>query len=45
VLIAVGYLDSINFPIGTILANEYEARGYNVILIDYQRFTTVHYYL
>lgn len=44
-LLAVGYLDSPNFPIGTMLANEYEALGYNVILVDNQRFATVHYYL
>ncbi|KAL4708916.1 hypothetical protein ACJJTC_014944 [Scirpophaga incertulas] len=44
-LLALGYLDSTNFPISAMLANEYEARGYNVIMVDYQRFATVHYYL
>ncbi|KAL0811799.1 hypothetical protein ABMA28_009228 [Loxostege sticticalis] len=44
-LLALGYLDSTNFPISAILANEYEARGYNVIIVDNQRFATVHYYL
>ncbi|XP_053618462.1 lipase member H-B-like isoform X2 [Plodia interpunctella] len=44
-LIALGYLDSTNFPISSMLANEYEARGYNVIIVDNQRFSTVHYYL
>ncbi|CAG9793068.1 unnamed protein product [Diatraea saccharalis] len=44
-LLALGYLDSTNFPISSMLANEYEARDYNVIMVDYQRFATVHYYL
>ncbi|XP_013193869.2 lipase member H-B-like [Amyelois transitella] len=44
-LIALGYLDSTNFPISSMLANEYEGKGYNVILVDNQRFATVHYYL
>ncbi|XP_063629481.1 pancreatic lipase-related protein 2-like [Cydia splendana] len=44
-LLAIGYLDSTNFPISSLFANEYEARGYNVILLDNQRFATVHYYL
>ncbi|KAI8433148.1 hypothetical protein MSG28_013995 [Choristoneura fumiferana] len=44
-LLAIGYLDSTSFPISAMFANEYEARGYNVILIDNQRFATVHYYL
>ncbi|CAH2097361.1 unnamed protein product [Euphydryas editha] len=45
VVVAIGYLDSTSFPISGMFANEYEARGYNVILIDNQRFATVHYYL
>ncbi|XP_031767910.2 pancreatic lipase-related protein 2-like [Galleria mellonella] len=45
VLILLGYLDSSNFPIASMFANEYEALGYNVIIIDNQRFATVHYYL
>ncbi|RVE46664.1 hypothetical protein evm_008676 [Chilo suppressalis] len=44
-LLALGYLDSTNFPISSMLANEYEAREYNIIMVDYQRFATVHYYL
>ncbi|XP_063833645.1 pancreatic lipase-related protein 2-like isoform X1 [Ostrinia nubilalis] len=44
-LLALGYLDSTSFPISAMLANEYEARGYNVIIVDNQRFATVHYYL
>lgn len=44
-VVAIGYLDSTAFPISGMFANEYEARGYNVILIDNQRFATVHYYL
>ncbi|XP_059055904.1 pancreatic lipase-related protein 2-like [Achroia grisella] len=45
VVILLGYLDSSHFPISAMLANEYEALGYNVIIVDNQRFTTVHYYL
>lgn len=44
-LLLVGYLDGPNFPIATTMANEYEAKGYNVILVDNQRFNTVHYFL
>ncbi|CAK1543642.1 unnamed protein product [Leptosia nina] len=44
-VVAIGYLDSTNFPISMILTNEYIYRGYNVILIDNQRFATVHYFL
>ncbi|XP_026727687.1 lipase member H-A-like [Trichoplusia ni] len=44
-LVAIGYLDSPNLPISAMFANEYEERGYNVILVDYQRFATVHYHL
>nr|XP_026499991.1 pancreatic lipase-related protein 2-like [Vanessa tameamea] len=44
-VVAIGYLDSTSFPISGMFANEYEAKGYNVILIDNQRFATVHYYL
>ncbi|XP_049880129.1 pancreatic lipase-related protein 2-like [Pectinophora gossypiella] len=45
VVILLGYLDSSGFPIASMFANEYEARGYNVIIVDNQRFATVHYYL
>ncbi|KAI5634141.1 lipase domain-containing protein [Phthorimaea operculella] len=45
VVIALGYLDGSAFPIAGMFSNEYEARGYNVIIIDNQRFATVHYYL
>ncbi|CAG9571140.1 unnamed protein product [Danaus chrysippus] len=45
VLIALGYLDSTSFPIASMLGNQYEDLDYNVILIDNQRFATVHYYL
>ncbi|CAK1590704.1 unnamed protein product [Parnassius mnemosyne] len=45
IVVAIGYLDSTNFPISAMFANEYEARGYNVILVDNQRFATVHYFL
>ncbi|CAH2056882.1 unnamed protein product, partial [Iphiclides podalirius] len=45
VVVAIGYLDSTNFPISSIFAKEYVARGYNVILVDNQRFATVHYFL
>ncbi|XP_038218280.1 pancreatic lipase-related protein 2-like [Zerene cesonia] len=45
IVVAIGYLDSTNFPISSLLTNEYIARGYNVILIDNQRFATVHYFL
>ncbi|CAH0717607.1 unnamed protein product, partial [Brenthis ino] len=45
IIVAIGYLDSTNFPIAAMFANEYEARGYNVILVDNQRFATVHYFL
>ncbi|KAF9420564.1 hypothetical protein HW555_003314 [Spodoptera exigua] len=44
-LVAIGYLDSPNLPISAMFANEYEDRGYNVILVDNQRFATVHYHL
>ncbi|XP_012545702.1 lipase member H-B [Bombyx mori] len=44
-LLAIGYLDSPSFPISMMFANEYEALGYNVIIIDNQRFSTVHYHL
>ncbi|XP_034826452.1 phospholipase A1-like [Maniola hyperantus] len=45
VVIAIGYLDSTSFPISGMFANQYEAKDYNVILVDNQRFATVHYYL
>ncbi|KPJ03053.1 Pancreatic lipase-related protein 2 [Papilio xuthus] len=45
IVVAIGYLDSTNFPISAMFANEYEARDYNVILVDNQRFSTVHYFL
>ncbi|XP_039748822.1 phospholipase A1-like [Pararge aegeria] len=45
VVIALGYLDSTSFPISAMFANEYEALDYNVIVVDNQRFATVHYYL
>ncbi|KAJ0171291.1 hypothetical protein K1T71_012841 [Dendrolimus kikuchii] len=44
-VLAIGYLDSPNFIISTMLANEYEARNYNVIMVDNQRFATVDYQL
>lgn len=44
-LIAIGYLDSPNLPISALFANEYEDRGYNIIMVDNQRFATVHYHL
>ncbi|XP_072948277.1 pancreatic lipase-related protein 2-like [Epargyreus clarus] len=44
-LVAIGYLDSTSFPISSMFANEYEDRNYNIILVDNQRFATVHYYL
>ncbi|XP_041978410.1 lipase member H-A-like [Aricia agestis] len=45
VVVAIGYLDSTNFPISALFANQYEELGYNVILVDNQRFATVLYYL
>ncbi|XP_068625229.1 lipase member H-A-like [Battus philenor] len=45
IIVAIGYLDSTSFPISAVFAREYEARNYNVILVDNQRFATVHYYL
>ncbi|KAM3955494.1 pancreatic lipase-related protein 2 [Aphomia sociella] len=44
-LVLLGYLDSSNFPISSMFANEYEGLGYNIIIVDNQRFATVHYYL
>ncbi|KAJ8710523.1 hypothetical protein PYW08_009038 [Mythimna loreyi] len=44
-LVAIGYLDSPNLPISAMFANDYEDRGYNVIIVDNQRFATVHYHL
>jgi hypothetical protein len=44
-LLAIGYLDSSYFPISSMYSNMYEDRGYNVILLDNQRFASVHYHL
>ncbi|KAG6451669.1 hypothetical protein O3G_MSEX007280 [Manduca sexta] len=44
-LLAIGYLDSPSFPISAMFANEYEDIGYNIIIVDNQRFATVHYHL
>ncbi|GBP81699.1 Lipase member H-B [Eumeta japonica] len=42
-VLAIGYLDSVNFGIARTFAGLYEDLNYNVILTDYQRFSTVHY--